>query len=162
LSPTSATPGSGIQGTGVARSTFTLISELPAFDNDGWIPDGSNTTTGNNADAGLDLDKDQNIDPNGRAIGSPFRVFNFSYDPPPIGSDDVTVPDLRMGAVTNAFFWANRYHDILYQLGFTEADGNFQTNNFGRGGSENDAVILFVQRVEDNASFLSPQDGTPG
>jgi hypothetical protein len=162
LSPTSATPGSGIQGNGVARSIFALISELPAFDNDGWIPDGSNTTTGNNVDAGLDLDKDQSIDANGRAIGSPFRVFNFSYDPPPIGSDDATDADLRMGAVTNAFFWANRYHDLLYQLGFTEADGNFQTNNFGRGGSANDAVIVYVQRVTDNASFFTPQDGTPG
>ena len=162
LSPSTATPGSGIQGAGVGRNTFTLISELPAFDNDGWIPDGTNITTGNNVDAGLDLDKDGDIDPAGRPTGSPFRIFDFSYNPPPLGSDDPTGANFRFGAVTNAFFWANRYHDLLYQLGFTESDGNFQTDNFGRGGQGADAVIALVQRVEDNASFFTPPDGKPG
>ncbi len=161
-SPSTATPGSGIQGAGVGRNTFTLISELPAFDNDGWMPDGANITTGNNVDAGLDLDKDGDIDPAGHATGSPFRVFDFSYDPPPLGSDDPSSADFGFGAVTNAFFWANRYHDILYQVGFTEADGNFQTDNFGRGGMGADAVTVFVQRVQNNSSFFTPPDGEPG
>ena len=162
LSPTNATPGSAIQGIGIGRTSFTLISELPAFDNDGWIPDGTNTTTGNNVDAGLDLDKDSAIDAGGRAVGSPFRVFDFSYNPPPLGSDDPTGTDFRFGSVTNVFFWANRFHDIVYQLGFTEADGNFQTDNFGRGGADSDAVIGLVQLIENNASFFTPPDGEPG
>src|SRR5262249_35717117 len=60
LSPSNAFPGSGIQGAAIPRTLFTLISELPAFDNLGWITDGVNTTTGNNVDAGLDI-----VAPNG-------------------------------------------------------------------------------------------------
>src|SRR5262249_4239045 len=56
LSPTSVTvPGSGFQAPGINRTSLTLISELPAFDNLGWITDGGNVTTGNNVDAGLDI-----------------------------------------------------------------------------------------------------------
>jgi extracellular elastinolytic metalloproteinase len=162
LSPTNATPGSGIQGAGVGRTILTLISELPAFDNLGWLTDGVNTTTGNNVDAGFDVDGTDGIDPGGRPTGSPFRVFDFSYNPPPLGSDDPAGSNFRFGAVTNVFVWANRYHDILYQLGFTEAEGNFQTDNFGRGGSGNDPVIAQIQEITNNASFQTPADGKSG
>ncbi len=167
LSPSNALPGSGAQGAPIARSLFTLISELPAFDNLGWLTDGINTTTGNNVDAGLDIDGIDGIDSNGRAVGSPFRVFNFSYNPapgvPPPG-DSPTLADYRMGVVTNLFFWTNRYHDRLYQLGFTEAAGNFQQNNFGRGGLGNDFVLAQAQDSSgtNNANFATPPDGFPG
>ena len=127
LSPSNATPGSGIQGAAVARTRFSLVSELPSFDNLGWIPDGSNVTTGNNVDAGLDIDGIDGIDANGRAVGlctgpSPgCRNFTFTYNPPPGGSDPPTGTDYRAGAVTDLFFWSNRYHDRLYGFGFTEA-----------------------------------------
>src|SRR5262249_32470321 len=121
LSPSNALPGSGIQGAAIARSVISLISELPAFDNLGWITDGINTTTGNNVCAGLDIDGINGIAPSGRAVGSPSRVFNFPCTPapglPPPG-DAPTLANYRMGAVTNVFFWSNRYHDRLYQLGF--------------------------------------------
>jgi hypothetical protein len=162
LSPSNALPGSGIQGAGIGRTSFALISELPAFDNLGWIPDGINLTSGNNVDAGLDIDGMDGIDSGGRAVGAPFRVFNFSYNPPPLGSDPPTDTAFRSGAVTNLFFWANRYHDRLYTLGFTEPAGNFQNNNFGRGGLGSDAVSARAQRVEKNASFSTHPDGTPG
>ena len=93
LSPSNATPGSGIQGAPTSRTRFSLVSELPDFDNLGWIPDGSRVTTGNNVDAGLDIDGVNGIDPDGRAAGlcagpSPgCRNFTFAYDPPPGGSD---------------------------------------------------------------------------
>lgn len=162
LSPTTAAPGSGTQGAGITRSNFTLISELPSFDNSGWIPDGSNTTTGNNVDAGLDLIAPDGID--SRPTGSPFRVFDFSYNPPPLGSDAPTGSNYRFGAVTNLFFWANRYHDAVYPLGFTEAARNFQTDNFGRGGSGSDAFSAQAQDFfgTNNANFSTPPDGTPG
>src|SRR5262249_31703693 len=115
-----------------------------------------------NVDAGIDVDGTDGIDPGGHPTGSPFRVFDFSYNPPPLGTDDPTGSDFRFGAVTNAFVWANRYHDLLYQLGFTEAEGNFQTDNFGRGGSGNDPVVAEVQRVNNNSSFQTPPDGTSG
>src|SRR5262249_9797049 len=150
-----ATPGSGIQGAGVSRSTVTLISELPAFDNLGWIADGGNTTTGNNVDAGLDIDGVNGIDPTGRPTGSPFRVFSFFYNPPPLGTDPPTGVAYRNGIVTDLFFWSNRYHDLIYQYGFTEPAGNFQNNNFGRGGLGGDFVRAEAQDSggTNNANF---------
>jgi hypothetical protein len=163
LSPSNATPGSGIQGAPISRTTFNIVSELPGFDNLGWIPDGINTTTGNNVDAGLDIESPDDIDANGRAVGTPFRTFNFAYNPPPGGTDAPSGTNFRMGAVTNIFFWSNRYHDRLYQLGFTEAARNFQDDNFGRGGVGNDHVSAEAQDYlgHNNASFGTPADGTP-
>jgi subtilisin-like proprotein convertase family protein len=169
LSPTPALPGSGVQGPAMARSTITLVSELPGFDDLGWIPDGSNVTTGNNVDAGLDIDLTDGIDATGRATGvcagpSPAcRNFVFAYNPPPAGSDPPTGAAFRSGIVSDLFFWANRYHDRLYQLGFTEAARNFQTDNFGRGGVGGDAVRAEAQDASDtsNADFLTPADGAP-
>jgi len=167
LSPTTALPGSGVQGAAIPRTLFTLISELPAFDNLGWITDGGNTTTGNNVDAGLDIDLIDGIDPGGRAVGNPFRVFDFPYNPspgiPPPG-DAPTLADYRRGVVTNLFFWSNRYHDRLYELGFTEAARNFQQDNFGRGGLGNDFVLAQAQDFSgtNNANFGTPPDGFSG
>ena len=166
LSPTTALPGSGIQGATIPRTLFTLISE-GAFNNLGWLTDGVNTTTGNNVDAGLDLVAPDGIDPDGRPTGSPFRVFDFNYNPapgiPPPG-DAPTLADYRFGEVVNMFFWTNRYHDRLYELGFTEAARNFQQDNFGRGGLGNDPVRAQAQDFAgvNNANFSTPPDGSSG
>ncbi|HEY0730506.1 MAG TPA: M36 family metallopeptidase, partial [Pyrinomonadaceae bacterium] len=164
LSPSNALPGSGIQGPAISRTLFTLISEGAAFNNLGWIPDGVNTTTGNNVDAGLDIVAPNGIDPAGRPVGAPFRVFDFPYNPPPgipPPGDAPTLANYRNGIVTDLFFWSNRYHDILYQLGFTEAARNFQLNNFGRGGLGNDFVRAEAQDSSgtNNANFATPADG---
>ena len=164
LSPSNALPGSGIQGAAIPRTLFTLISEGPAFNNLGWIPDGVNTTTGNNVDAGLDLVAPNGIDPAGRAVGAPFRVFDFPYNPPPgipPPGDAPTLANYRNGIVTDLFFWSNRYHDRLYELGFTEAARNFQLDNFGRGGLGNDFVRAEAQdgASTNNANFATPADG---
>lgn len=167
LSPTNALPGSGIQGAAVPRTSFTLISEGPAFNNLGWLNDGDNTTTGNNVDAGLDLVAPDGIDVGGRPTGSPARVFDFIYNPapgiPPPG-DSPTLANYRFGEVVNMFFWSNRYHDRLYELGFTEAARNFQNDNFGRGGLGADRVLAQAQDSSgtNNANFLTPPDGTSG
>jgi len=168
LSPSDATPVNHKQATSVARSRFTLISELPSFDDLGWIPDGSCVTTGNNVDAGLDIDGFDGIDPGGQATGvsggpSPgCRNFTFTYNPPPGGSDPPTGTDYRMGAVTDLFFWSNRYHDRLYSFGFTESARNFQNDNFGRGGLGGDPVQAQAQDSSafNNANFTAPADGT--
>ncbi len=173
LSPFTGTPVipavslGGFQAAGIPRTTVSNISELPAFDNLGWITDGGNTTTGNNVDAGLDVVAPNGIDPTGRPAGVPFRVFDFPYNPAPaiaggVGSSNPTDPSYRAGAVTNLFFWTNRYHDILYQVGFTEASRNFQQNNFGRGGLGNDFVRAEAQDSSgtNNANFSTPADGS--
>ncbi|MEA3210010.1 MAG: extracellular elastinolytic metalloproteinase [Chthoniobacter sp.] len=165
ISPTTAKPGSGTQGTAVPRSTITLISELPAFDDLGWIPDGANTTTGNNVDAGLDLSSPNGIDTGSRPVGSPNRVFNFPYTPGgQSGGQDPSDPNFRLGVVTNLFFWTNRYHDRLYAYGFNEAARNFQQSNFSRGGVGNDRVLAEAQDSggTNNANFATPPDGQSG
>ncbi|KAH6578962.1 hypothetical protein BASA60_003448 [Batrachochytrium salamandrivorans] len=59
---------------------------------------------------------------------------------------------------------ANTVHDTLYQYGFTEQAGNFQKNNFGKGGRDGDPVIINVQssKKKNNAYFLAPPDGQSG
>lgn len=162
LSPSNATPGSGIQGPGIGRTTVSLVSELPGFDDLGWLTDGVNTTTGNNVDAGLDIAAPNGIDPAGRPTGTPFRVFDFPINPPPLGAEVPTGSDYRFAAVTNLFVWTNRFHDRLYELGFTEAARNFQQNNFGRGGLGNDFVRAEAQDSSrtNNANFATPADGS--
>jgi len=65
-------------------------------------------------------------------------------------------------AATNLFYHLNFMHDYLYKLGFDEAAGNFQTNNFGRGGLGNDPVIGFPQATgTNNANFGASEDGFP-
>jgi extracellular elastinolytic metalloproteinase len=166
LGPSIAMPGSGIQGAAIPRSSFTLLSE-GAFNNLGWLTDGVNTTTGNNVDAGLDIAAPNGIDPNGRPVGDPFRVFDFPYNPapglPPPG-EAPSLANYRFGEVVHLFFWANRYHDRLYELGFTEDAGNFQNDNFGRGGLGNDRVLAEAQDSSgtNNANFSTPPDGSSG
>lgn len=72
-------------------------------------------------------------------------------------------------ATTNLFYQHNRIHDEYYGYGFTETAGNFQNNDFGRGGVGNDAVQGDVQagiqetpQQLDNANFSTPPDGLPG
>jgi hypothetical protein len=159
LSPTNALPGQNVQAPFIPRTSVTLISELPAFDNLGWITDGGTTTTGNNVDAGLDVASPNGIDAGSRPV-SATRNFTFAYDP---ATDAPTGASYRNGAVTNLFFWSNRYHDRVYQLGFTEASRNFQQNNFGRGGLGSDFVRAEAQDFSgtNNANFSTPADGLP-
>lgn len=63
-------------------------------------------------------------------------------------------------AVTNVFYHLNFMHDYLYKLGFDEAAGNFQINNFNRGGVGSDPVLAFAQVGDsNNAFFATPEDG---
>ena len=63
--------------------------------------------------------------------------------------------------MTNLFYFNNVMHDFSYNLGFTETARNFQTNNFGRGGTGNDSVRAEAQDGSgtNNANFATPPDG---
>jgi extracellular elastinolytic metalloproteinase len=68
-------------------------------------------------------------------------------------------------AITNLFVWNNFMHDVWYHYGFDEASGNFQSKNYGRGGSgarANDNVNADAQDGSgtNNANFSTPPDGT--
>ncbi|KAH9250560.1 extracellular metalloproteinase 9 [Batrachochytrium salamandrivorans] len=82
--------------------------------------------------------------------------FNSTEQP----YDDANV----VAAAVNLFYLNNLMHDITYQYGFTESAGNFQKNNFGKGGKEGDAVTINVINAfgVDNANFVVGADGQPG
>ncbi|KAJ1345179.1 hypothetical protein BSLG_010814 [Batrachochytrium salamandrivorans] len=87
-------------------------------------------------------------------------IFDRPFDPtlPP-----QAFKNLVAGAI-NAFYVANTVHDTLYQYGFTEKAGNFQMDNFNKGGKEGDPIIINVQSSKEtnNAYFLTPLDGQSG
>jgi len=64
-------------------------------------------------------------------------------------------------AITNLFYWNNLIHDVWYEYGFNEASGNFQENNYGKGGSAGDSVNADARDGSGtcNANFSTPTDG---
>ena len=139
----------------VDRSLVTTNAVSLAASPAGWINDGDNETLGNNVDAHLDRDGDDFPDLP-RPHGNPFRVFDFPVD--------LTKAPSASGnaAVVQLFYWCNWMHDKLYDLGFTEAAGNFQSSNFGRGGAGNDPVQADAQDGSDfnNANMSTFPDGS--
>ena len=157
-SPSPFTPGHPTPQSGqppiVPRSLETTAALNPVASPFGWIADGANETRGNNVDAHTDTNND-NAPDLPRPQGSPDRVFN-----PPL--DLSAAPSTyKAAAVVNLFYWNNRIHDRFYELGFTPAAGNFQTNTNGEGGAGNDAVQADAQDGSgtDNANFYTPPDG---
>jgi hypothetical protein len=160
-SPTPFSPGhptpSTVQPPQVSRSLVTLEALNTTASPNGWIDDGVNETRGNNVDAHTDIDAN-NVADVPRPQGAPNRVFDFPLDLTQAPST------YQAAAVTQLFYWCNFMHDKLYELGFTEAFGNFQNNNFGRGGLGNDALQADAQDGSgvNNANFSTPPDGSPG
>ncbi|MGB7202777.1 MAG: M36 family metallopeptidase [Pyrinomonadaceae bacterium] len=167
LSPGPIDPTLGTQGALGTRTNVTLIgNEAPnTFNNNGWITDGANITDGNANEAGIDR-----VAPNGvdaPQTGIPNRVFDSTWNPapgsPPPGDDPLTAQAQR-GAVIQMFYVMNRYHDSMYQRGFTEAAFNFQNTNFTGMGIGNDRVSSEGQDSSgtNNANFATPADGGRG
>jgi extracellular elastinolytic metalloproteinase len=121
----------------------------------GWVT--NNTTIGNNVDAYLDRDNNNAADTNGRPVSS---TKDFQYTASLTQAPTLLVN--QQAAVTNLFYLNNVIHDKLYRHGFNEAAGNFQTNNFGKGGLGNDAVLAEAQDGggTNNANFATPADGS--
>ena len=121
----------------------------------GWVF--SNTTIGNNVDAYLDTDNNNAADSGGRPVSS-TQTFTTAA----ALTQSPTTTANRMVAVQNLFYLNNVIHDRLYQYGFTEATGNFQENNFGKGGAGSDSVQAEAQDGggTNNANFATPSDGS--
>ena len=113
------------------------------------------TTQGNNAHAYTDTDASNTPDAGSSPDGGASLDFNFALDLTQAPST------YRPAAVTNLFYWNNIIHDVYYQYGFTEAAGNFQENNYGRGGTASDYVYAEAQDGSgtNNANFATPSDG---
>jgi len=130
---------------------------------DGWHQAGASTftiTQGNNVHAYEDRDGNNSPPSNEVDCGSTLSCdFALDLTQEPINY----IP----AATTNLFYWNNTIHDIQYQYGFDEQAGNFQENNFGRGGSGSDSVNAEAQDAADaiffpgncNANFGTPPDG---
>nr|WP_294936321.1 T9SS-dependent M36 family metallopeptidase [uncultured Flavobacterium sp.] len=124
------------------------------------------TTRGNNVWAMEDADGDGtgNNPTTGGAGVSPDGTASLTFDFP-YGGTGVAATTYTSAATTNLFYMNNIMHDIFYQYGFNEANGNFQQNNYGKGsqpGITGDAVIADSQDGggTNNANFATPVDGT--
>ncbi len=148
----------GNQPAEVDRELVTLTAIDATASPAGWVA--SNMLQGNNVDAYLDVNGDDAADA-GRptSTGSPL-TFDFPLDLALAPSD----ANNRKAATVNLFYWCNYMHDRLYQAGFTESAGNFQVDNFGRGGIGGDVVLAEVQDGSgtNNANFTPAPDGIPG
>lgn len=146
-------PGKGAQ----TVVTGGIRPESPA----GWLGTAAQTThniTGNNAHAYLDADANNAPDTGTGAAAVTSGDFLTAADlavTPAMAAN-------RNVAVQNLFYFNNIVHDVLYSHGFTEAAGNFQVDNFGKGGVGNDPVNAEAQDGSglDNANFATPADGS--
>ncbi|CUA67209.1 Extracellular metalloproteinase 4 [Rhizoctonia solani] len=99
---------------------------------------------------------------NYRPEGGRTLAFNFEYDAADGSNNNHTsYVDL---SVTQLFYTSNMVHDLYYRYGFNERAGNFQQDNFRRGGRGNDSIIATTQdgSGSNNAYFMAPPDGQHG
>jgi Zn-dependent metalloprotease len=147
-------PGAG------GRTLVSFVGDTTINTAAGWMGT-STVTTGNNVEAYLDTDANNAPDNNngtGLSTGhasSATQDFTFPF------STAVDPRTQQAAVVTNLFYYNNIMHDFSYGLGFTETSGNFQTNNFGRGGTGNDSVRAEAQDGSgtNNANFATPPEG---
>jgi subtilase family serine protease len=105
----------------------------------------------------------------GRLEGNNVHVFHLNGgNEAPAGTPDGTGgwsfdhPFNSAGsAATTLFYAVNFAHDFFYELGFDEAAGNFQHENFGRGGLGNDSVTAVARATgRNNATYEHAPDGS--
>ncbi len=120
-----------------------ISEDLPHNFPDDWVE--TNNTVGNSVNAYL-FDT-------GLSIQGTVQNGILTFAPSdPIGDDQ---------KVLNIFYYNCYMHDFFYLLGFREADGNFQQNNFGRGGVPTDRVNArsYSESVPGTATMGTPIDG---
>lgn len=147
-------PGAG------ARSLVSFVGDTTINTATGWMGTAT-VTTGNNVEAYLDTNADNLPDANNGAglsnghASAANQDFTFPF------STAVDPRTQQAAVVTNLFYFNNIMHDFSYGLGFTETSGNFQTNNFSRGGTGNDSVRAEAQDGSgtNNANFATPPEG---
>ncbi|KAJ3117145.1 Fungalysin/Thermolysin Extracellular metalloproteinase 5 [Phlyctochytrium bullatum] len=135
----------------------------PVASRNGWhdLGQGSRSeTAGNNVVASSNPQNSRNAAANPRIAANNFQfVSQFA---PNVASTPGSAA--AAAGVVNMFYVINQFHDMLSRFGFDEPAGNFQLNNFGRGGRGGDPVVATAQDGSgvNNANFASPPDGIPG
>ena len=139
---------------------FNGVNIFPANDphEDWWAGQPATGLISNNTDTHLDRNNDSVADQPLVTVENGNFTFPLDLTKAP------TEENNQKAAQANLFYWVNRYHDILYLFGFNEAAGNFQTNNFGKGGFGNDALFADAQDGGglNNANYAGGRDGTTG
>ena len=133
-----------------------LASPFGWHDTDGVAGPEFTDTRGNNVSAQDDTDAN---DTGGlHPTGGPTLVFDYPIN---LAAQPATY---MSAAIVNLFYWNNICHDIHYLHGFDEVSGNFQVNNYGRGGAGGDPVEADAQDGSgmNNANFATPPDGQSG
>jgi hypothetical protein len=113
----------------------------------GWIT--GTETAGNNTITGLNPAGTTFL-PNPLTTKSPDLNFDFPLQFGPVStaySDAVA---------TNLFYWVNRSHDLFYEVGFDEAAGNFQAQNFTAAGTGGDPLFAYVQYGSQSLNGIAP------
>lgn len=129
---------------------------------DSWLATNATTTSGNNAEAYADIDGTNSLTAADiRPEVKSGRILNYTYNPQ---LEPLATPDQSKAATVNAFYLVNWMHDWFYDSGFTEATGNAQKSNYGRGGVENDPLLVLAQAgaqtgSRNNANMSTPADG---
>ena len=154
----------GVPGGAVPGFIDANLVVMEAFNepHDKWLPDDATTTSGNNADAFADFDASGTFGPGDtRPVVRAGRVLNYTYDP---ALEPLASTDQANASTVNMFFLTNWMHDWWYDSGFTEATGNAQVDNYGRGGIGGDPIILQAQTgaafgLRNDAFMGTPADG---
>ncbi len=139
----------------VVNSPWLLAPNASPFgwhDTDGDIDPDYYITRGNNVRARDDQNGD---DQGGYSPGDTTLDFNYPVDFSKAPKDNMDP------ALTNLFYWNNTMHDFCYLFGFDEVSGNFQENNYGKGGIGSDYVNAdgLDGSGTNNANFATGPDG---
>jgi len=107
-------------------------------------------------------DNSGNYQPDFEVDGGAELNFDFPFD------HNAEPQNSKDAAAVNLFYMINKMHDFSYHYGFDEKAGNFQANNYGKGGEGGDYVKAMSQfgngegDFKNNADFLTPEDGGSG
>jgi hypothetical protein len=129
---------------------------------DPWLADDATVSSGNNVDAYTDVNAPDGLsDGDIRASVTTPGIFDRTYD---VAASPLGSAGQQQAAVTQLFYDINWLHDDWYDAGFTEANGNGQVDNYGRGGIAGDPVLAEAQDDalgfgRNNANLATPDDG---
>ena len=106
------------------------------------------------------------LSPTGRLEGNNVKVFRGAAGDAAEGVFDgnswmFDFPFNSPGSAETFLFFAMNYaHDFYYDLGFDESAGNFQVDNFGRGGAPADPIKAKARAFgRNNANYVHAPDG---
>lgn len=142
----------------IADPADAAASPFGWHDTNGVVGAEFTVTRGNNVSAQDDLDANNSggLQPSGGAT----LDFLYTWNPAQQPTEGTNLE----AAIVNLFYVNNVMHDLTYHYGFDEAAGNFQANNYGNGGSQNDPVQADALDGSGtgNANFSTPPDGSSG